>query len=171
MWEARLDPHVAPYGTVQLSPKTRAAYFLMPEQQEPKSAAPVTPATGGPELEQGSGRTNDTSMQPTTTSSTASPDPAPPTQATPQQQVAQRIPYWLRQAERFLRVIVQMYLGLLVCLAPWFPAAWDANPLFTSSPSVLAFVTQGWVRGIVSGLGLLNLWIALRNAIRDPDRE
>jgi len=144
----------------------------MPEQQEPKPAAPVTPATGGPDVKQESGLANDTSMQPIPTSPTASPAQAPPAQAAPPQQPApERIPNWLRQAERFLRVIVRMYLGLLVCLAPWFPAAWDANPLFTSSPSLLAFVTQGWVRGIVSGLGLLNLWIALRNAIRDPDRE
>jgi hypothetical protein len=95
----------------------------------------------------------------------------PPPPISRQRDAPERIPYWLRQAERFLRVIVRMYLGLLVCLAPWFPAAWDANPLFTSSPSVLAFVTQGWVRGVVSGLGLLNLWIALRNAIRDPGPE
>ena len=79
---------------------------------------------------------------------------------------AQRIPYWLRQAERFLRVIVRMYLGLLVCCAPWYPPAWDANPLFTSSPWLMAFVTHGAVRGLVSGLGILNLWIAIREAVR-----
>lgn len=92
------------------------------------------------------------------------PPPLPPPAQTP----PQRIPNWLHQSERFLRVIVRMYLGLLVCLAPWFPAAWDNNPLFSGSPSIIAFITQGWVRGIVSGLGLLNLYIALRDAIRDP---
>ena len=80
----------------------------------------------------------------------------------------QRIPYWLQQAERFLRVIVRMYLGLLVTCAPWYPAAWDNNPLFTSSPQLLAFITQGAVRGVISGLGILNLWIAVRDALRDP---
>jgi hypothetical protein len=78
----------------------------------------------------------------------------------------QRIPHWLQQAERLLRVIVRMYLGLLVCCAPWYPAAWDNNPLFVSNSSLLNFVTNGAVRGIVSGLGLLNLWIALRDALR-----
>jgi hypothetical protein len=80
----------------------------------------------------------------------------------------QRIPYWLQQAERFLRVIVRMYLGLLVCCAPWYPAAWDNNPLFASSPALMAFITHGAVRGIVSGLGILNLWIAVRDALRNP---
>jgi hypothetical protein len=60
-----------------------------------------------------------------------------------------------------------MYLGLLVCCAPWYPPAWDNNPLFASSPWLLNFVTQGAVRGLVSGLGILNLWIAIREALRN----
>jgi len=85
-----------------------------------------------------------------------------------QDQTPQRIPYWLQQAERFLRVIVRLYLGLLVCCAPWYPAAWDNNPLFASSPSLMAFISHGAVRGVVSGLGILNLWIAVREALSDP---
>jgi hypothetical protein len=95
-----------------------------------------------------------------------------PTNAEPSQDsgdTPQRIPYWLQQSERFLRVIVRMYLGLLVCCAPWYPAAWDNNPLFASSPSLQHFVTQGAVRGLISGLGVLNLWIAVRAALRRVD--
>jgi hypothetical protein len=62
-----------------------------------------------------------------------------------------------------------MYLGLLVCCAPWYPPAWDANPLFSSSPGLAALIARGAVKGLVSGLGLLNLWIALRDAIRSSD--
>jgi len=80
-----------------------------------------------------------------------------------------RLPYWLQQAERFLRVIVRIYLGLLVCFAPWYPPAWDNNPLFMSSTTLMGWITSGAVRGMVSGLGLLNLWIALRDAIRAPN--
>ncbi len=78
----------------------------------------------------------------------------------------QRIPYWLQQAERFLRVIVRLYLGLVVCFAPWYPPAWDNNPLFSQSPTLSGLVANGAVRGIVSGLGLLNLWIALHEVLR-----
>src|SRR5580658_5379309 len=95
--------------------------------------------------------------------------PAAQITATPdqnQEPAPQRIPYWLQQAERFLRVIVRLYLGLLVCCAPWYPAAWDNNPLFASSPWLMAFIAHGAVRGIVSGLGILNLWIAVRDALR-----
>ena len=78
----------------------------------------------------------------------------------------QRIPYWLQQTEKFLRVIVRIYLGLLVCLAPWYPPAWEANPLFLNAPSLAHWIGYGAVRGVVSGLGLLNLWIALGDALR-----
>ena len=93
-------------------------------------------------------------------------NPVPPAQNPTE--APERLPYWLRQSERFLRVVVRMYLGLLVCCAPWYPPAWDANPLFSSPPWLHGFITYGAVRGLVSGLGLLNLWIALRDALRGP---
>jgi hypothetical protein len=88
----------------------------------------------------------------------------PPTESP--EVIPQRIPYWLQQAERLVRVIVRMYVGLLLCWFPWWELLWDNNPLFVSHPTLLNFVTNGAVRGIVSGLGLLNLWIALRDALR-----
>jgi hypothetical protein len=66
-----------------------------------------------------------------------------------QDETPQRIPNWLQKLERFLRVIVRLYLGLLVCCAPWYPAAWDNNPLFASSPWLVTFITHGAVRGVV----------------------
>lgn len=86
--------------------------------------------------------------------------------AVTQSEGPQRIPHWLQQTERFLRVIVRIYLGLLVCLAPWYPPAWEANPLFQNSPDIVHWISYGAVRGVVSGLGLLNLWIALGDVLR-----
>ncbi len=86
--------------------------------------------------------------------------------AVTQSEDSQRIPRWLQQSEKFLRVIVRIYLGLLVCLAPWYPPAWEANPLFLNSPGLVHWISSGAVRGVVSGLGLLNLWIALGDALR-----
>jgi hypothetical protein len=62
-----------------------------------------------------------------------------------------------------------MYIGLALCYAPWSRTFWDQNPLFAQFPTVEALATLGAVRGIVSGLGLLNLWIAFRDAIRHRD--
>ena len=140
----------------------------MPDQRLPEPTESPTPAPA-PQADpaQQSGAASADSM-PSTPDNPAAPLAAPASQDQGQNphRTPQRIPYWLQQAERFLRVIVRMYLGLLVCCAPWYPPAWDNNPLFASSPWLTAFVTHGAVRGIVSGLGILNLWIAVRDALR-----
>jgi hypothetical protein len=81
----------------------------------------------------------------------------------------QRIPRWLVRGELFLRVLLRMYIGLAVCYVPWSRAFWDQNPLFLHYPALGLFASHGAVRGIVSGLGLLNLWVAFHDAIRHRD--
>jgi hypothetical protein len=82
----------------------------------------------------------------------------------------QRIPRWLVRAELFLRVLLRIYIGLAVCYAPWSPMFWDQNPLFARFPTLSIYAANGAVRGIISGLGLLNLWIAFKDAIRYRNR-
>ncbi|HUX43257.1 MAG TPA: hypothetical protein VMV57_00770 [Terracidiphilus sp.] len=82
----------------------------------------------------------------------------------------QRIPRWLERAELFIRVLLRMYIGLAVCYAPWSPMFWDQNPLFVQFPTLSIYAANGAVRGVISGLGLLNLWIAFQDAIHYRDR-
>src|SRR5579863_3372026 len=121
------------------------------------------------------------SQQPEMTSPTltASPAPAdtdvpPPAPGTPvpgssSRPAPQRIPRWLERGELFLRVLLRMYIGLAVCYAPWSHMFWDQNPLFLRFPTLAIYAAHGAVRGIISGLGLLNLWIAFRDAVRHRD--
>ena len=95
-------------------------------------------------------------------------DPPVP-QAAPPAHAPQRIPRWLERGELFLRVLLRMYIGLAVCYAPWSHVFWDQNPLFLHFPGLAVYASSGAVRGIISGLGLLNLWIAFRDAIRHRD--
>jgi hypothetical protein len=80
-----------------------------------------------------------------------------------------RIPRWLERSELFLRVLLRMYIGIIVCYVPWSHLFWDQNPLFARFPDLATFAAQGTVRGVISGLGLLNLWIAFRDAVRHRD--
>ena len=130
----------------------------MPEQHEIRPVATSVPAPDNQE----SATTPDNPMQPAQTT-------PPNTLGPPQTNAPQRIPHWLQQAERFLWVIVCIYVGLLVCIAPWISPWWDNNPLFSQSPWLMHFITQGAVRGLISGLGLLNLWIALGDVLRPGD--
>jgi hypothetical protein len=89
------------------------------------------------------------------------------------------VPRWLERTERFVRVVLRLYFGLIVCYLPWsarvftfFPwsqSLWDHNPLWDLFPTLGSIATTGAVRGIVSGLGLLNLWIGFQDAIRHRD--
>jgi hypothetical protein len=120
-------------------------------------------------------------QQPESLSSTLTASPAPPPD--PQSDPAggpghgeivpeldpHRVPRWLERVELFLRVMVRMYIGLAVCYAPWSHTFWDQNPILLWYPSVSAIAASGVVRGLVSGLGLLNLWIAFQDAIRHRD--
>lgn len=112
-----------------------------------------------------------------TTSLAASPDsvpadgPAPGTSDGPQhEESTPRIPRWLERLELVLRVLLRMYIGLAICYAPWSPMFWDQNPLFLQYPSLSMIAANGAVRGLVSGLGLLNLWIAFQDAIHYRER-
>jgi len=103
----------------------------------------------------------------------ASPAPAPGSESASAAQTArpahQRIPRWLERAELFLRVLLRMYIGLAICYAPWSRIFWDQNPLFQQFPTLSIYAANGAARGIISGLGLLNLWIAFQDAIRHRD--
>jgi len=98
--------------------------------------------------------------------------PAPPSPTTPaatagppeQRQANNRTAQWLRRADLFLRVIVRLYIGLILVFLPW-THAWTYNRFFLYYADVAKLLENGAIRGIVSGLGLLNLWIAISEAI------
>ena len=54
----------------------------------------------------------------------------------------------------------------LACLVilPWTPK-WTDNPLLLTSPGLRGFVSNGFVRGVASGLGILDLWLGFWEAI------
>ena len=93
---------------------------------------------------------------------------APELQPAPQA-LPSRIPGWLVSIELVLFVILRLYVGALVFLLPW-RGVWTTNAWINHWPMLANFIAQGWVRGIVSGLGLLNIWIALTTLFRRQRR-
>ena len=54
-----------------------------------------------------------------------------------------------------------VYLGIWLVVLPW-TALWSDNPLLLHLPPNLALWLQsGVARGVVSGLGLLDVWIGI----------
>ncbi len=90
--------------------------------------------------------------------------PAARTTATPVPPEHQHPSHWLRRSEIFLRVIVRLYIGIILVFLPW-THVWAFNRFFVYYAFVAHLTQNGAVRGVVSGLGLLNLWIAISEAI------
>jgi hypothetical protein len=83
-------------------------------------------------------------------------EPAPPG--------VRRAPSWLRRIEFFLHIVLRIYVGVIVLVLPWTPL-WSGNHLFGYFPRIADLLTYGAVRGMISGLGVLNLWIAIDDAV------
>jgi len=56
-------------------------------------------------------------------------------------------------------------LGLFLLVYPWLEL-WNRNYLFEVFPAAREFMLSQHVRGAVSGLGILNLFIAVSETIR-----
>lgn len=60
--------------------------------------------------------------------------------------------------------MVRLYLGLILVFLPW-TRLWTFNRFFLYYTPLAHITATGAVRGMVSGLGLLNLWIAISEAV------
>lgn len=94
--------------------------------------------------------------------------PTPATSVPPQ---AQNLPapVWLQRLSLFILVLFCIYLGGLLTILPWWPQMWDRNPLLFSHPQVASILHTGWMKGIISGLGLLDIWIGISELIQYRD--
>ena len=65
---------------------------------------------------------------------------------------------------RLVLVVFFLEVGLVLTLAPW-SAYWDRNYFAETMPVVHALITNNFVRGAVSGLGLVNICAAVADLI------
>jgi hypothetical protein len=61
---------------------------------------------------------------------------------------------------RLLYVAYFIEVGLVLILIPW-SVLWERNYFVVLLPGLQDLVTNNFVRGAVSGLGLINLWAGL----------
>jgi hypothetical protein len=71
---------------------------------------------------------------------------------------------WLHRITVLMFVFVCAVVGVLLVILPWRPE-WTDNHLLMASPGFRAFVSNGFVRGICSGLGVLDIWIGFSEAM------
>ena len=87
---------------------------------------------------------------------------APPTH--PAERRYAGLELWLHRITVLTFGLVCAVVGVLLVILPWRPE-WTDNRLLMAYPGLRAFVADGFVRGVCSGLGILDIWIGFSEAI------
>jgi len=90
---------------------------------------------------------------------------------TPQPVDAQaEVPVWLQRLFVIVYVVFCIELGLALVVLPW-SEWWDVNSLLAHWPAAKHLMQHGFVRGAISGLGFLDLWLGISEAVHYRDRR
>jgi hypothetical protein len=58
-----------------------------------------------------------------------------------------------------MRIVIFLWVGLVLAVLPW-QDHWAQNAIFIAHPAWRDLVASYFTRGVVSGLGVVDLWIA-----------
>jgi hypothetical protein len=89
------------------------------------------------------------------------PTPVPPLPATT---VSNRS-RWAQRVWLVIFVVFCIELGMLLAVLPW-TRVWTENSLMFAHPGLRAIMQQNFVRGLATGLGLVDIWIGIWEAVR-----
>jgi hypothetical protein len=78
-------------------------------------------------------------------------------------------PVWLQRVSLCVLVLFCIYLGILVMVLPWSTRLWDHNALMAAYPWLSSILHNGAVRGVISGIGLIDIWIGVSEAVHYRD--
>jgi len=72
---------------------------------------------------------------------------------------------WLRRIGVLLFVFLCATVGVMLIMLPWRPE-WTENHLLFPYPTLRSIFGSGFVRGVCTGLGFLNVWVGFQEAIQ-----
>ncbi len=75
----------------------------------------------------------------------------------------------MQRASLIVLVLFCFYVGALMTVLPWSPRYWDMNSWMHAHPMIDNVLQRGWVRGLFSGIGLLDLWIGISELLSYRD--
>jgi len=101
-------------------------------------------------------------------------EPTPPSESRggilDQDETPSGIELWMHRISVFLFVLISAVAGVLLIILPWTPE-WTDNYLLLSFPTLRTIVSNGFFRGICSGLGLLDIWIGFWEALHYHEQQ
>jgi hypothetical protein len=72
---------------------------------------------------------------------------------------------WLRRLWLAVFVLFCLEVGIILIVLPW-SRVWTENLLLLRHPQLAGFLQQNFVRGLISGLGLVDVWMGIAEAVR-----
>ena len=83
----------------------------------------------------------------------------------PPPQQPNRPSLWLRRLWLAIFVLFCLEVGIILIVLPW-SRVWTENSLLLGHPQLAGFLQQDFVRGLISGLGLIDVWMGIAEAVR-----
>jgi hypothetical protein len=71
---------------------------------------------------------------------------------------------WLRRLGLIIFVVFCMEVGIMLAVLPW-KQIWINNPLILAHPGLRTILANNFVRGVFSGVGIVDLWIGIWEAV------
>ncbi len=76
---------------------------------------------------------------------------------------------WRRRIFLVIFILFCLEVGIILTVAPW-SSYWSNNLLLLNFPRARDFLMSGFVRGLISGLGVTDIWLAVAEAVRYRER-
>lgn len=98
--------------------------------------------------------------------------PGGPAQPDAESRKPTRLNVWLHRLSLVIFVAFCVETGILLTVLPW-KTLWVENSLLNSYPTLRAILRDTFVRGAITGLGLVDIWIGIWEAVhyRDPGKS
>ena len=80
------------------------------------------------------------------------------------------LPIWMQRSFLIIFVLLCIEIGIVLVAVPWRPI-WSDNALLANYPHLRTFLRLGFVRGMITGIGLLDIWIGIWEAVHYRERK
>lgn len=78
------------------------------------------------------------------------------------------MPVWMQRTCLIIYVLFCLEVGLMLTLVPW-TQAWTHNTFIFGSQWLRSFLQTGFIRGLVTGIGLIDIWLGIWEAVQYRD--
>lgn len=82
----------------------------------------------------------------------------------PSPEPRRRVRLW-RRIQTLVFILFCLEMGIVLVLFPW-SSLWDRNYFFALAPQWASVFSSSYLRGAISGVGVVNVWIAVSEAWR-----